>query len=45
VQRDIEGLRMKRREAEVNLESVIKALQHTLEFVREQDMRALRLTA
>jgi cell division initiation protein len=45
VQREIEGLRLKRREAEVNLESVIKALQHTLEFVREQDTRALRLTA
>jgi cell division initiation protein len=45
VQREIEGLRLKRREAEVNLESVIKALQHTLDFVREQDTRALRLTA
>jgi cell division initiation protein len=45
VQREIESLTMKRREAEVGLESVIKALQHTLEFIREQDTRALRLTA
>lgn len=36
VQREIDGLRMKRREAEVGLESIIGALHNSLEFVREQ---------
>jgi cell division initiation protein len=39
VQREIDGLRLKRREAETNLESIISALHHTLEFVRDQDAR------
>ena len=39
VQREIDGMRMKRRESEVMLESIIAALQNTLEFVREQDIR------
>ena len=39
VQREIDGLRLKRRESEVMLESIIAALQNTLEFVREQDIR------
>ena len=39
VQREIDGLRLKRRESEVMLESIIAALQNTLEFVREQDQR------
>jgi hypothetical protein len=32
-------MRLKRRESEVMLESIIAALQNTLEFVREQDIR------
>jgi cell division initiation protein len=39
VQRDIDGLRLKRREAETNIESTIAALRSTLDFVREQDQR------
>ena len=39
VQREIDGMRLKRRESEVMLESIIAALQNTLEFVREQDIR------
>ena len=39
VQREIDGLRLKRRESEVALESIIAALHNTLEFVREQDQR------
>jgi cell division initiation protein len=42
VQREIDGLRMKRREAETNIEATISALTHTLEFMREQDHRAER---
>ena len=37
VQREIDGLRMRRREAESGIESLISALGHTLTFVREQD--------
>jgi cell division initiation protein len=43
VQREIDGLRMKRRESEVALESIIAALHNTLEFVREQDQREHRI--
>jgi cell division initiation protein len=43
VQREIDGLRLKRRESEVTLESIIAALQNTLEFVREQDQREGRV--
>ena len=39
IQRDIDGLRLKRREAENALESAIASLQSTLDFVREQDGR------
>jgi cell division initiation protein len=39
VQREIDGLKLKRRETEASLESIISALQHTLEFVREQEQR------
>jgi cell division initiation protein len=39
VQRETDGLKLKRREAENGLESIIAALQHTLEFVREQERR------
>jgi cell division initiation protein len=43
VQREIDGLRLKRRESEVALESIIAALHNTLEFVREQDQREHRV--
>jgi hypothetical protein len=39
MQREIDGLRMKRREAETGIEATISALSHTLRFVREQDER------
>lgn len=41
VQREIDGLRMKRREAEANLESIIAALHNTIDFIREQEQREL----
>jgi cell division initiation protein len=40
VQREIDGLRMKRREVETDIESLISTLKSTLEFIREQDDRA-----
>jgi cell division initiation protein len=39
VQREIDGLRLKRREVEGSVEAVISSLKNTLEFVREQDAR------
>lgn len=39
IQREIDGLRMKRREVETGLESLIATLQNTITFVREQDNR------
>lgn len=39
IEREIDGLRIKRREAETNLESTISALNNTLDFIREQDRR------
>ena len=36
VQREIDGLKLKRREAETHLEAMISALHSTLDFVREQ---------
>jgi len=39
VQREIDGLRLKRREVENSVEAVIASLRNTLEFVREQDAR------
>jgi cell division initiation protein len=39
VQREIDGLKMKRREAETGIEASISALNHTLQFIREQDQR------
>ena len=39
VQREIDGLRMKRREVETTIESLIGTLNNTLEFIREQDAR------
>jgi cell division initiation protein len=37
VQREIDGLKLKRREAETATEAMISALRSTLDFVREQD--------
>ncbi|HUR34325.1 MAG TPA: DivIVA domain-containing protein [Vicinamibacterales bacterium] len=39
IQRDIDGLKLKRRDVETSLEASIQALRSTLEFVREQDAR------
>jgi cell division initiation protein len=39
IQREIDGLRMKRREAESSIEAIIKTLGHAVTFVREQDQR------
>jgi cell division initiation protein len=41
--RGIDGLRLKRRESEMALESMIAALHSTLEFVREKDQRETRV--
>jgi cell division initiation protein len=38
-QRDIDGLRMKRREVETSLEATISTLRGSLEYVREQERR------
>src|SRR5215213_4010792 len=40
VQREIDGLRMKRREVENDIESLIRTLNTTLEFIRDQDLRS-----
>jgi cell division initiation protein len=37
VQREIDGLRMKRREVETSLEGIIATISNTLSYVREQD--------
>ncbi len=39
VQREIDGMKMKRREVENSLESTIASLRNTLDFVREQEQR------
>jgi cell division initiation protein len=39
IEREIDGLRIKRREAETSLEATIAALNNTLEFIREQEHR------
>jgi len=43
IQREIDGLRLKRRESEVALESIIAALHNKLEYVREQGQRETRI--
>ncbi len=40
VQREIEALRLKRREVENDIESLVRTLNTTLEFIREQDVRS-----
>jgi cell division initiation protein len=37
IQRDIDGLRLKRREVETSLESMIQTLRSTLDYVRDRD--------
>jgi cell division initiation protein len=39
VQREIDGMKLKRRDVETTLESTISSLRNTLEFVREQEQR------
>jgi cell division initiation protein len=39
VQREIDGLRLKRRDVENSLEATISALRNSLDFVREQDQK------
>ena len=39
VDREIDGLRLKRREAQTSIEATISTLQNTLDFVREQERR------
>lgn len=39
MQREIDGLRLKRREVENSVESIITTLRNTIEFVHEQDAR------
>ena len=38
--REIEGLRLKRREVENDIESLVRTLNTTLEFIRDQDARS-----
>lgn len=38
-QREVDALGLKRREAEVGVEAIVSTLQHTLDFIREQDRR------
>jgi len=45
VQREIDGLKMKRRETETGVEALISTLQNTLEFIRDQESRDDRLVA
>ena len=39
IQRDIDGLKLKRREVETSLESIIQTLRGTLEYVRDREGR------
>jgi hypothetical protein len=39
MQREIEGMRAKRREVEDGVEALVKTLQGTLSFIKEQDAR------
>jgi cell division initiation protein len=45
VQREIDGLRMKRRETETGVEALISTLHNTLEFIRDQESREGRPAA
>jgi cell division initiation protein len=39
IQREIDGMKMKRKDVEVTIESTIQTLRNTLEYVREQEIR------
>jgi hypothetical protein len=39
VQREIDGVRLRRKDAEASLESTIATLRNSLEFLREQGMK------
>jgi len=39
IQREMDGLKLKRKDVETTIEATIQALRNTLEFVREQDAR------
>ena len=39
IQREIDGLRLKRKDVETTIESTIQTLRNTLEYVREQESR------
>jgi cell division initiation protein len=39
IQREIDGMKMKRKDVEVTIESTIQTLRNTLEYVREQESR------
>ena len=39
MQREIDGLKLKRRDVETSIEATISTLRNTLEFVREQEAR------
>src|SRR5436190_10898117 len=39
IQREIDGLKLKRRDAETSIEATIQTLRNTLEYVREQEAR------
>ena len=39
IQREIDGLKLKRRDVETSIEATIQTLRNTLEFVREQEAR------
>ena len=39
IHRDIDGMRLKRRDVETSLEATIQAVRNTLEYVREQETR------
>ena len=41
VRRDITSLTLKRRDVETTIESTIHALEHTLEYIRAQDVKEL----
>ena len=43
VQREIDGLKLKRKDVETSIEATMQALRHTLDFVREQDARDNRV--
>jgi hypothetical protein len=39
VQREVDGIRLKRKDAESSLESTISTLKNSLDFIRSQDQR------